>query len=1690
MACGEGMVAVVRGLKDAGVAVTLLDSGRQYTLLPDPVATHPSVPRVNQCRHAASQYAVDADVSTTRRESSVQATDGRYASTYRTTHCRLTPTSPPELVTEFPPQRAELYPGHENFVIGGAGSGNSYSPGTRCSSYRGGLCWPDKGSVYAPKPSIPTDTFTSSLRKYPNISQDSSSEIVERLISFTQAKHSSLKNLRSNVSPTRTIIESDVSINLDSYSRNTTNAKYPRQYEPEVVTRSKRLQESPTRDKDKKKGVIDQENLESWRRSTFCRANDVRCLKDVSRKVRDGLRNLSQHANIKPEKLNKPRERYEPNGKVHPNSNLVNMEIQAAVRMVSREITTMPLAVPSQRTIAVPISPSPSGTGPRPERVSNDPSEMVISQVTDVIQPSTKLGKESQAAIGTIDLSDNQLKRYKGSKSQEEITMSQNEMPVFQDLYLGPCYSKFRHRSRSKIIRHDKCLMKSVRNLERVHKRVFHESRSNRMISVSKNLKSVRSYVQIGRSELTPYSISGEEYLAEILEDWLDLIPFKLEYSFDREFDKELIFYQFFECLKSFAYNPFDSHRKKRLKSDILDRLDTLPIEIKGDRGVVLASLADILINKVKHFGCTKCSMSENTSRREIRGLKVSSTFVRSAALTEGELKIFTSAELRLYLEKTFLNINRHKINDLEDDLVHCFMLFMEELNFGNYKRIRKSVMKISEDYGFSKHHAMHFSNLLINHLKESFIHTRTPTKVRSETFIVLQNIQNLKQSPKYIIHNNEVGTNYKYENNTYSLDDYTTELCRQIDEWLSTLKLQILESKETGFRQVIINDLAGDIIDRQKYLELNPTTRENSNEAELELLRYQIFKWVTKLVGEDNFVPTDHAPELMERIRGLHYSREIAQLSGNLISNIKINQSLSKIKHDSNATNTQSKAEKVSLGATGSISSKQFEVMTMSQEGTGKIAAKDFNNTVSGNQDLKAACCIDLTKSSQRVKTVEQLESEYRQFVKDWVEQVPIKTSSPEQETVVKRARVELQNSLWKIVSKLNCDPATYYNRFFYEDLLDDAIDDLLDALPQNPDMRSTRHLLKIQFIEKSISINDQIKAHEDASFKNNLVKNVITSLRTHGIIEHEHDESIKQHEDLQILKLVEEYLLYTRFKNDNKLISDVFKHKLTQEIGDFVEDLKINHARELKNVDASSYKTEIMNTLQKVPLPSERTIKEEADDALLGIEVEKWYTDLPLVPNEHSYNTYKKKRDLEMLAMKIKEIVNNIKAGDSYTAVKDEVSRFLEKTPLNEGESANISFMADELVNRLRNMEKQYTSQTIKRVVFQDLDTYEDFGKNVPFASSYIETTPENIAIENDLTSDILNQVSKFDNKGQSDDNHSLETAFNEQSRNFISEPSTYRPFSGENPTSSSYSETPNPWHSLKDCQTYMPGLNIAKSVQDHYIPYTSNVSENNQDTTLDDVENKLTEQNDYSHSSYQKDVLEKNQTQASFTDKDQRMNAYLEQPASIQFNPRAIRTSKGLMGISQDAGPSGYRQSNFENYDSPLHPSQVPHTSINTNDDRGHVTYQSAYQQTPHDRVNESFNKFSVGCQSLKSKGIEENENGSIANFDNNLGVSTNTSTGHLPDMGQPKYASTPEQSIPHLPNVNKRRPKWLISEREGVKRRISFNDMVEDDDYHCRCIERLWRRRRLKYLSSDEFNDYPPCLPFFIPYPCFL
>ncbi|XP_062528215.1 uncharacterized protein LOC101742877 isoform X3 [Bombyx mori] len=76
----------------------------------------------------------------------------------------------------------------------------------------------------------------------------------------------------------------------------------------------------------------------------------------------------------------------------------------------------------------------------------------------------------------------------------------------------------------------------------------------------------------------------------------------------------------------------------------------------------------------------------------------------------------------------------------------------------------------------------------------------------------------------------------------------YTKELHDVIDSWVNDLPLNLDVTGGQNYKTTLIHDLVGDIVDRNKYLALNKRAK-SSDEDDLEHLRYQVFRWLNKLV-------------------------------------------------------------------------------------------------------------------------------------------------------------------------------------------------------------------------------------------------------------------------------------------------------------------------------------------------------------------------------------------------------------------------------------------------------------------------------------------------------------------------------------------------------------------------------------------------------------------------------------------------------------------------------------------------------------------------------------------------------------------------------------------------------------------------------------------------------------------------
>ncbi|XP_052757110.1 uncharacterized protein LOC128202094 [Galleria mellonella] len=78
----------------------------------------------------------------------------------------------------------------------------------------------------------------------------------------------------------------------------------------------------------------------------------------------------------------------------------------------------------------------------------------------------------------------------------------------------------------------------------------------------------------------------------------------------------------------------------------------------------------------------------------------------------------------------------------------------------------------------------------------------------------------------------------------------YMSDLVNVINKWIRKLPISLNNNKV--FWETMMKDLAGDIIDKQKYLQLNPEAKI-SDDVELEHLKYQVFRWLNKILDVNN---------------------------------------------------------------------------------------------------------------------------------------------------------------------------------------------------------------------------------------------------------------------------------------------------------------------------------------------------------------------------------------------------------------------------------------------------------------------------------------------------------------------------------------------------------------------------------------------------------------------------------------------------------------------------------------------------------------------------------------------------------------------------------------------------------------------------------------------------------------------
>lgn len=515
--------------------------------------------------------------------------------------------------------------------------------------------------------------------------------------------------------------------------------------------------------------------------------------------------------------------------------------------------------------------------------------------------------------------------------------------------------------------------------------------------------------------------------------------------------------------------------------------------------------------------------------------------------------------------------------------------------------------------------------------------------------------------------------------------DLYLRQLVEQIDEWLKTLEVPQMHDK--GFRDIVVNDLAGDIIDRHKYLELNPSSR-GTDEHELEQLKYQIFKWINKLVGEDQQETVGRAPELMKRIRGIPVPLLVKPSDMERLRSISSNNN---VKYTDTIRNTSNANENVDVKEMTAASLynlptnqdvNQMRSASLKREDSGKETQPNVNN----DDNINTSEPYSHSEENNAVPpgmTIDEVIPYFDDIFKERVQEIPLETPNPEQEMLADLARKGIYNGIWKTYIQLKGNPEIENDYSYFEMLFEQQLDDMLDCLPQTEEMQKTRAGWKSKVLFDVMNMLKYVHSLQDSpSFRQKVVEKFDRLLIRRFF---QGSSDLFQHDF--VVRTADAYILYSKYKEEDPVKALIFRQRLMKRIEELTEAIKSQHNVDFRYINQAQFSQLAMKLLESVPIPQDETLKDEVNEILVGEEIEQWYKELPVYPLQSDTDEILRKRARELLAKKLCEIEKrrDIDDSDVDMDIKHEVSKFLhEKAGILPNEDLNINFMVEELTNR----------------------------------------------------------------------------------------------------------------------------------------------------------------------------------------------------------------------------------------------------------------------------------------------------------------------------------------------------------------------------------------------------------------------
>lgn len=278
-------------------------------------------------------------------------------------------------------------------------------------------------------------------------------------------------------------------------------------------------------------------------------------------------------------------------------------------------------------------------------------------------------------------------------------------------------------------------------------------------------------------------------------------------------------------------------------------------------------------------------------------------------------------------------------------------------------------------------------------------------------------------------------------------------------------------------------------------------------------------------------------------------------------------------------------------------------------------------------------------------------------EIVENWCNTLPLFENDPRSKDINKTIREDVATKIIIKICELNSDPQIFSDNLLYNCLLDDELEKIMADLPICCPSQQDKDFKKAELKEAVNAVKHLIieerERHEYKKELNETVNNVLKEPLDTS------EEIIALFNELRE-EIVDNFVQY-HYNRDDDEGKQIYKARLHDAVLKYF--LEIQQKSDRVEEDPLIKQNQLLCELAKIPIPTDRSMKDEVEEIKMKNEVKEFFNELHL-PKEEDLEKMKTRNNLKLsLAKRLNELEKTGHNCDNDAKMKKEISRYLKK-------------------------------------------------------------------------------------------------------------------------------------------------------------------------------------------------------------------------------------------------------------------------------------------------------------------------------------------------------------------------------------------------------------------------------------------